>query len=111
MLSEYLVMAVPNIVARELIWLLNASLSDQAKVGLSTSAGTPSSDLGMDKLKTGKFSNSDLAKVPLWMASMMARVYFSGHRFPVPNFPPVHPVLINQQSTWCLVILSSSILE
>lgn len=42
---------------------------------------------------TGKFSYSALASVPLWIASMMALVYLSGHLFPVPYLPEHHPVL------------------
>lgn len=51
---------------------------------------------------THKFSNSALASEPSWIASMIARVALSGQRFPVPNFPPVHPVLTScAKSAFC----------
>src|ERR1700753_411523 len=85
------------------------SLLDQALLGFNNSDGTPSSPVGIERLKVPKFSYSALASSPEWMASMMRRVYLSGHREPVPYLPPVQPVLTSQQSTWCLAMRSANI--
>ena len=95
----------------------HASRQQVQKVGQALtsriSSGTLLTDLGTDRLKTGNDSNSAFASEPSWMlvtggtesvsmqqsslhaesvkthASMIARVYLSGHRLPVPNLPPV----------------------
>lgn len=43
----------------------------------------------MLRLKTGVLWKLALASEPSWIASMIARVYFSGQRLPWPKAPPV----------------------
>ena len=90
---------------------LKASFFSQALLGSKISLGTPFIDFGMSRLKilqykimdnepnaneityTGDLENSPWASSPEWIASIMAREYFKGHRLPIPYLPPTHPVL------------------
>ena len=98
-----------NIPASFLISFWKASLSAQAKLGLRSSRGTPSKAVGICRLKIAKCSNSALASSPECTASTMRRVNLRGQRLPLPNLPPVQPVLMSQQSTLCLAMRSASI--
>jgi hypothetical protein len=93
----YFSKALSNIWARLVSCVWQASFDCHDLKGSRISSGTFGSETGIWRLKTGKLVNSALAKLPSWMASMMARVYLSGHRLPVPYLPPVHPVLMSQQ--------------
>ena len=59
---------------------VTSSLKSAAPVqdfaGLSSSEGTPTQDVGTERLKVSYVSNSALASSPEWMASSIARVYF-----------------------------------
>ena len=48
------------------------------------------------------------ASTPLWMASMMARVWASRMRRPVPGVPPVQPVLTSHTRARCCWIFAAS---
>ena len=98
-----------NIPASFLSSFWKASLSAQAMPGLRSSRGTPSKEVGIDRLKILKCSNSALASSPECTASTMRRVNLRGQRLPLPNLPPVQPVLMSQQSTLCLAMRSASI--
>jgi hypothetical protein len=45
--------------------------------GLRICGGTPVTEMGTWRLKVSKISNLDLASSPEWIASTIARVYFS----------------------------------
>ena len=65
----------------------------QLFLGLSISSGTFGQVLGTIRRKVGYSSYSTLASSPEWMASRMARVYFSGQRLPPVAAPaPTQPV-------------------
>ena len=61
--------------------LVTSSLKSAAPVqdfaGLSSSEGTPAQEVGTERLKVSYVSYSALASSPEWIASRIARVYFS----------------------------------
>ena len=59
----------------------------------------------MSKPKTGSRSVLAFASEPLWIASMMARVFFRLMRLPTPWPPPPQPVLTSQTRALCLLHL------
>ena len=63
--------------------LWKSALSAHELEGSSSSGGTPGQETGKGRPKTGSVFVSDFASSPEWMASTMARVYLSGHRFPL----------------------------
>src|SRR5215472_8484380 len=90
--------------------LSNSSLSFQVLTGLRISLGTPGSAVGTAKPKYSSVRNSTLRRDPSSAAVSSARVTLIGMREPVPNLPPVQPVLTSQQSTSCSAISSRSML-
>src|SRR6202012_996466 len=90
--------------------LSNSALSFQVLTGSRISLGTPGSAVGTAKPKYLSVRNSTLRKEPSSAAVSSARVTLIGIREPVPNLPPVQPVLTSQQSTLCLAISSRSML-
>lgn len=85
----YFLKASANIFASLILAASKPLPSFHALAGLSTSPGTSGIDVGIERLKTPKFSNSTFSSEPSWIESMIFRVILSGHRFPTPNCPPV----------------------
>src|ERR1700730_10769984 len=90
--------------------LSNSALSFQVLTGSRISLGTPGRAVGTAKPKYLSVRNSTLRSEPSSAAANSARATLIGIRLPVPNLPPVQPVLTSQQSTSCLAISSRSML-
>src|SRR5690606_12154419 len=86
-----------------------AALSAHVLRGRRISDGTSGQLVGTCRPKIGSSTVSAVASEPLWIASMIARVYFSLMREPVPYGPPVQPVLTSQVCAPCLRSFSASI--
>src|SRR6185295_5649241 len=85
-------------------WASYAALSAQVSRGLRILASTPGTESGTRNLKCGSIRISTWARLPSKAALSKARVALIGMREPVPNWPPVQPVLTSQQSAWCWAI-------
>src|SRR4029078_11363191 len=90
--------------------LSNSALSFQVLTGSRISLGTPGRAVGTPKQKYLWVRTSTWRTLPPSAAVRSARVTLIGIRLPVPNLPPVQPVLTSQQSTLCLASSSRSTL-
>src|SRR5262249_55140790 len=84
-----------------------AALSAQVSRGHRISAGTPGQEATTSKPKTGSRRVRPPARLPLWIASTMARVWTSLIRLPVPCAPPLQPVFTSPTRALCCFILAA----
>ena len=81
-----------------------SSLLGHEPAGSSTLAGTPSQLVGTSKPKIGSLENFAFCSSPVRAALRSARVCPMLILFPIPNGPPIHPVLTSQHVTPCFNI-------
>src|SRR5262245_66253300 len=74
-----------------------AALSAHVLRGISISVGTSGHVVGTARPNTGSSVVGTFESAPEWIASMIARVYLSLIREPVPYAPPDQPVLTRSE--------------